>query len=172
MALDVQIKGANKLREMAIQLRLADKQVLGRELNKAIKDAATPTLKDIRDSAESLKTTGVRKPGAKHPFTKVMPPKGLRHKVAESVEAQVSVFAENPRVRFRTGKGLPPELANMPRNLDSPGTFRHPVMGNREVWVSQRGDPWFWKPIERNLGTFRGEIDKALDRTREFLERG
>lgn len=172
MALDIQIKGAEKLRRMADRLRLAHKEVLGRELNTAIKAAAGPTLKDIRASAESLTTTGVRKPGARHPFVKVMPPKGLRHKVAESVEAQVSVLSENPRVRFRTGRGLPPELANMPRNLDNPGTFRHPIMGNRNAWVSQRGDPWFWKPIEHNLPTFRGEIDKALDRTREFLERG
>lgn len=170
--LEVQIKGANKLREMAIQLRKADKEHLGRQLGQAIKRAAEPTLRDIRASAEALNTKGVRKPGAKRPFVRVMPPKGLRHKVAESVTARVSVLAENPRVQFRTGRGLPPELANMPRHLDSPGTFRHPVMGNRENWVSQTGDPWFWKPIRRNLDTFRGEIDQALEDTRQMLERG
>jgi hypothetical protein len=169
--LDIQLKGANNLREMAIQLRKADREDLGKGLNRAIKNAAEPTLKDIRESAERLNTRGIRKPGARRPFVKVMPPKGLRRKIAESVTATVSVLAENPRVQFRTGRGLPAELANMPRNLDKPGVFRHPVMGNRGAWVGQTGDPWFFEPIKNNLRTFRAEIDKELDKTREMLER-
>jgi hypothetical protein len=169
--LDIQIDGANKLREMAIQLRRADKEHLGKELGKAIKRAAEPTLHDLRDAARAIKTSGVRKAGAKHPFVKVMPAKGTRAKIAESVTANVSVLAENPRVQFRTGRGLPPELKVMPRKFDSP-QWRHPVMGNRDVWVSQRSDPWFFEPIKNNLKTFRAEIDVALDNTREMLERG
>lgn len=170
--LDVRIKGANDLRHMADLLRKADREDLGRGLGKAIRRAAEPTLRDVRESAKNIKTTGIRKPGARRPFVRVMPAKGTRAKIAESVTARVSVFAEDPRVQFRTGRGLPPELAAMPRKFDQPGTFRHPVMGNREVWVSQRGDPWFWEPIKDNLKTFRAEIDRALDETRQMLERG
>ena len=171
MALDIQIKGANKLREMAIQLRKADKEYLGRELNKAIKNAAQPTLEDLREAARTIRTEGVRRAGSRHPFVKVMPPKGTRDKIAESVNFRVSVLADNPRVQFRTGRGLPENLAAMPRKFDST-EFRHPVMGNRDVWVTQRSQPWFFKPIKDRLDTFRDEIDQALDRTREMLERG
>jgi hypothetical protein len=168
--LDIQVRGANKLRAMADQLRKADKEYLGRQLTRAIKRAAEPTLKDLRESARNIHTTGVRKPGARRPFTAVMPPKGIRAKVADSITANVTI-SENPRVQFKTGRGLPAELKNMPRNFDV-GEFRHPIMGNRDAWVSQRSDPWFFEPIRRNLKTFRAEIDVALDATREMLERG
>jgi len=170
--LDIRLKGANDLRHMADLLRKADKEYLGRELAKAMKRAGEKTVKDVRESAEHIRTTGVRKPGTKRPFVRVMPAKGTRRKIAESVELQVSVFAENPRVRFRAGRGLPPELAPMPRKFDTLGTFRHPVMGHRDVWVSQRGDPWWWEPIRKNLDTFRAAGGVALDNTRQMLERG
>jgi hypothetical protein len=170
--LDIQVKGANNLREMAIQLRKADREDLGKELTKAVKRAAEPTLRDVRDSAKGINTTGVRKPGAKRPFVRVMPAKGTRAKIAGEVNFAVSVLAENPRVQFRAGRGLPADLKAMPRKFDNPGTFRHPVMGNRDVWVSQTGDPWFFEPIRANLKTFRAEIDVALDNTRQMLERG
>jgi hypothetical protein len=170
--LDVRIKGANDLRHMADLLRKADREDLGRNLAKAMKRAGEKTLHDVRDSAEHIHTTGIRKPGAKRPFVRAMPAKGTRKKIAESVELRVSVFAEDPRVQFRTGRGLPPQLAPMPRKFDTPGTFRHPVMGNRDNWVGQRGDPWFWEPIKDNLPTFRAEIEQALESTRQMLERG
>jgi hypothetical protein len=169
--LDVRIKGANDLREMAIQLRKADKEFLGRQLVKAIRKAGEKTVKDVKRSAEQIRTTGSRKPGSLRPFTRVMPPKGTRAKIAATVGMRVSVLSENPRVQFRAGRGLPAEIAMMPRKFDGQ-TWRHPVMGNREAWVSQRSQPWFWPPIRDNLETFRAEIDIALDKTREMLERG
>lgn len=169
--LDLRIKGANDLRHMADLLRKAHREDLGRGLVKAMKRAAEPTLEDLRAAARGIHTTGVRKPGAKHPFVRVMPAKGTRAKIAESITARVSLFAEDPRVQFRTGRGLPEGLRSMPRRFDE-AEFRHPVMGNRDVWVSQRGDPWFWEPIKNNLSTFRAEIDQALEETRQMLERG
>lgn len=169
--LDVRIQGANKLREMAIQLRKADKEYLGRELGKAIRKAGEKTVKDVRRSAERIQTTGVRKPDAKRPFLRVVPPKGTRAKIAATVGMRVSVLSDNPRVQFRAGAGLPAEIAMMPRKFDGQ-TWRHPVMGNRDAWVSQRSKTWFFPPIKDNLDTFRAEIDVALDKTREMLERG
>jgi hypothetical protein len=169
--LDIQIRGASKLRAMADQLRKADKEYLGRQLNKAIRRAAEPTLRDVQESARNIDTSGVRKPGARHRFMVAMPPKGTRAKIADSITFTVSVLSDNPRVQFRTGRGLPAELKNMPRRFDDP-EFRHPVMGNREVWVAQKSNPWWFEPIRKNLATFRAEIDVALDATREMLERG
>lgn len=168
--LDIQIKGAHKLREMADLLRAADKK-LGRQLTRAIKRAADPTVKDLQEAARGIRTSGVRKPGSRHPFLKEMPPKGTRAKIADSITSVVSVMSDNPRVQFRTGRGLSADLKPMPRKFDE-AEFRHPVMGNRHVWVSQRSDPWWFEPIRKRLRTFREEIDRELEATREFLERG
>jgi hypothetical protein len=167
--LDVRIKGANDLRHMADLLRIAHREDLGRRLGKAVKTAGETTLSDLKKSAENIHTRGIRKPDAKHPFIHAVPPKGTRRRIAGSAEIRVSVLSDNPRVQFRIGRGLE-DLANLPRRLDEPGTFRHPIMGNREAWVAQTGDPYFWRPIRDNLDTFRARIDEALDETRQMLE--
>ena len=156
---------------MARALREADEVGLRRELAKAIREAARPTLDALKDSARGIHTRGQRKPGAKHPFRGVTAPKGTRAKIADAVVADVRIDEENPRVRFRVATSkLPLPLKNMPRKFDG-DTWRHPVMGNREVWVGQSSDPWFWPPIRDHIKDFRAQIDLALDRVREKLER-
>jgi hypothetical protein len=171
VVLAVQIKGANDLKAMADALRKADREDLRRGLDRAIRKAAKPTVAAVKDSAENIKTRGLRKPGSRRPFVHVVPPKGTRRKIAEAVTATVSTAGENPRVQFRVQSSrLPETLKNMPRKFDSGDVFRHPVMGNTEVWVGQTGTPWFFKPIKEKLPTFRAEIDKELDVVREKLE--
>lgn len=173
MALDVTIRGAEKLRAMALALRKADRDDLRRGLQRAIKRAAKPTLEALRQSAQDIQTRGIRRPGAKHPFVAVTLPKGTRRRIAGAVVADVRLTGDEPRVRFRVANAkLPADIRALPRKFDDGGTFRHPVMGNREVWVSQTGDPWFWPPIRDHIKTFRSEIDKALDETRAKLETG
>lgn len=170
--LDVTVKGSEDLRKMARALRQADTGGgMKRELGKAMRDAGRPTLDAIKRSAEDIKTTGFRKPNAKHPFEKVIDAPGTRKKIADAAMLDVKVEEEDPRVRFRISEAkLPESLKGMPRHFDSGKKWRHPVLGNREAWVSQIGDPWFWPPIRDNIKTFRREIDQALDRTREKLE--
>lgn len=171
MVLEIQVRGAEKLRLMADALRKADREDLRRGLDRAIRRAAKPTVADIRDSAANISTRGVARPGAKHPFRGPSTPKGLRRKIAAAVTADVSTAGENARVSFRVRTSrLAPGIQVMPRKFDEGGTFRHPVMGNRDVWVDQTGDPWFWPPIRDHLGTFRAEIDVALDDVRTKIE--
>jgi hypothetical protein len=170
--LDVTVKGSEDLRRMARALRQADRVDLRRNLGKAMRRAGKPTLDAVKKSAEDIKTTGFRKPGARHPFEKVVEAHGTRRRIAEAATLDVRVEEDNPRVRFRIAEAkLPENLRSMPRHFDSGKPWRHPVLGNRNAWVSQTADPWFWPPIRDNIKTFRAEIDRALDETREMLER-
>jgi hypothetical protein len=170
--LDIQIKGAEDLRRMARALRQADRVDLRRELGKAMREAGQPTLDAVKRSAESITTRGFRKPGAKHPFAKVVAPHGTRRKIAAAATLDVKVEEDNPRVRFRISEAkLPEDLKGMARKFDSGTSWRHPVLGNRQAWVAQDADPWFWPPIRDNIKEFRRQIDQALDRVREKLER-
>lgn len=172
MALDIQVRGADQLKAMADALRKADREDLRRGLDRAIRKAAKPTVQSVKDAAEKIETKGVRKPGAKRPFVAAMASKGTRKKIAEAVSATVSTAGEDPRVSFQVRSArLPETLKNMPRKFDSGDVFRHPVMGNTDVWVGQTGKPWFFEPIRQKLPTFRAEIDKELGVVREKLER-
>jgi hypothetical protein len=52
-----------------------------------------------------------------------------------------------------------PNEAGLPRGFDNgPRGFRHPVYGNRNVWVQQRGGSWFREPIAEH----RDEVEKDL----------
>lgn len=171
MPIALTVKGADKLREMARKLREAHRTDLPKELDRAIRGAAKPTLAAIREAARRIETKGVPKPGAKHPFRGPSTPKGLRDKIAGAVVADARTGGEDPRVQFRVASSkLPANIQQMPRKFDAGGTFRHPVMGNREIWVSQTAKPWFWAPIRDHIKDFRGEIDKALDEVKAKLE--
>jgi hypothetical protein len=53
-------------------------------------------------------------------------------------------------------------------NLGNPGTFRHPVYGNREVWVPQAARPFLFPAAQAKADAATEEIDKAV---REVLRR-
>lgn len=171
MALEIQIRGANNLKAMADALRKADREDLRRGLDRAIRKAAKPTVEAVKEAAKGIETKGIRKPGAKRPFVAAVAPKGTRKKIADAVTATVSTAGGDARVQFRVqASRLPETLKNMPRKFDNATPWRHPVMGNTEVWVGQTGKSWFFPPIKDKLPTFRAEIDKELDVVREKLE--
>lgn len=159
MALEVQIRGANRLDETVDRLRRANRTDLLRAMDRGIRKRAKPTVRDIKESAEHINTRGIRKPGAKRPYLAGSSSKGTRKKIAAAVSAVVSTSGEESKVAFReslTRAGL----GNLPRRLDEPGTFRHPVQGNTDVWVAQTGDPWFFPPIKKNLPEIRAGIEE------------
>jgi hypothetical protein len=92
--------------------------------------------------------------------------------IAEAVTVEVRVSEADPRLRIQVSEAkLPERLKGMPRKFDAGEKWRHPTMGNREAWVSQVADPWFFPPIKDNLKLVRTELARAIDETREMLER-
>lgn len=198
--LDLKVEGSNKLKAMADALRKADREDLRKGLDRAIRKAAKPTLEAIQDGARNIQTTGFLKPpsrfinvettaltarqrratqvehvsgltGLVHRFTAPIPKHHTREKIAKAVTATVSTAGENPKVQFKVSEAkLPEVLRGMPRKFDSGTKWRHPVMGNRDVWVDQIGKSWFWPPIERHIKDFRSAIDAELDIVRAKLE--
>jgi hypothetical protein len=170
--LDIQVTGSESLRAMARALRQADQVGLGRELGKAMRQAARPTQQAVKDAAEHISTKGEKKPGARHPFDGSPPPHATRRAIAGAVTVDIRVNEDNPRVRIQVQNSrLPKALQGMPERFDAGKRWRHPTWGNRAAWSAQTSDPWFFKPIKDSLDDFRKEIDGALDRTREKLER-
>lgn len=108
---------------------------VGRNLGKEFKRAAGPVAQQARANA----SWSSRIPGA--------------------ISVGVSSSRRFPGAQIKVSKDKAPHA----RLFEYPGrggSFRHPVYGNREVWVEQRGRP-FIRPAVREKG---GEFVKAADR--------
>lgn len=68
----------------------------------------------------------------------------LREQIAAASGSSVSASDKKVALAFRVRAGnLPPSQRKLPRRWDKPGGWRHPVFGNRDVWVTQIGHPYF-----------------------------
>lgn len=76
---------------------------------------------------------------------------GTSSRIADSIK----VSATNKGVAVRAGGGDAPHAAAL-ENLGKTGTFRHPVFGNREVWVEQQAHPYLGPAAE-------GKMDDVAD---------
>lgn len=172
--LDVRVHGEAEIRRVAAALRRADREDLRRELAKQIRAAGRVVARDVQDAVTSLPIRGFPYPGRRRAFSAARwsPTHQLRALVAAGVSLHVAVTETDPRVRFRaSGAKVPGEHgASMPRRLDDAAGWRHPVLGNRQVWVRQQGRPWFASTIYRGRPTFERHLGEALDDVRRAIE--
>jgi hypothetical protein len=108
-----------------------------RELRPALRRAAQPALESIRSNA----SWSSRIPGA--------------------VKLSTS-FGRQPGVMIRVDSTKAP-LARPIEHDGRPGTFRHPVYGNREVWRPQQARPFFYRGVEATADQIRDEIGAVID---------
>lgn len=135
------------------RLKEAGDKELRRELFKAMNRSTRPLKLAARSSAvATLPRRG-----------------GLNEWVAKNVRISSSnrLTGRNPGVRIRASrKGS--DIAAMDR-----GRLRHPVFGNRKVWVSQSIRPgWFTAPMVAGVGVAKREIVAAVEDVARRLEHG
>lgn len=143
-------EGAAQLRVLAQRLKAAGAGGgLRRELLRGIKAAADPVLGDVRTAA-----------GADLPHRG-----GLAARVAGSkfsVQVRTGVNTTGVRIRGQSAWNI----AAMNR-----GVLRHPVFGNRDVWVTQAIRPsWFDHPIEVKAEPVRLAVVAVVDDVTRRLE--
>lgn len=118
---------------------------LSEKFKRALEDAARPTLEELRRAALGLPARG-----AKHT--------GLRGRIAAGVGSHATVKG----IRFTTS--MPPGQEELPRGEDNGlRGWRHPVFGDRDVWVQQRGGSWFKNTIADQRPVFERALTAVLD---------
>lgn len=142
-------RAAEKLDLVASTLRDLQDKGLTRELSKALNRATEELKRDAKDNAgEVLPHRG-----------------GLAERVKAAKLATRRRSGRNPGLRI-TAKGLD-QLEAMDR-----GFVKHPVWGNRDVWVTQEVTPgWFTTPMEDGRVEVARRIDEALDELAAELAR-
>lgn len=89
---------------------------------------------------------------------------GLRSKVAAGVTSTVQASTRDYKLYIRqTGRALDAKQQRLPRHIDK-GAWRHPVYGNRKVWVAQRGHPYY-------VSTIRKEWPRVLEHASQALNK-
>lgn len=142
------VVGAEELAAVAKALRQAGDKELRKELYRGLRRAAKPLIAEARQHArDTLPKSG-----------------GLNERVARSkFKVAVRGAGRNPGVRI-TATGLD-------KRLDTEGRIRHPVYGNREVWVQQKVKPhWFETPMAAGAPEVRRELQKVVEDIARKLE--
>jgi hypothetical protein len=117
-----------------------------RKLSDAVEDAAGPIIAKVQRAALSLPAYG-----PKHT--------GLRGRLAAGVRVQPT-HGKSVRI-VATAE---PDERGLPRGMDNgPRGFRHPVYGNRDVWVQQRGGSWFKEPIAEEGDMIERRLTNVLE---------
>lgn len=174
-------QAGSRWREVASELRRAGATDLRKNLRKRVQDAGKPVLQEVQEAVRTLHVTsshgGGQKQRQRYRANRARTEKTaaralsrsarLRDTVAKATTLQIT----NRGIRFVTRSGqLPENQRTLPRHLDNPKGWRHPVFGNREVWVSQKGGPWFASTIQRRAPEFRAAIVQAMEETRDAIK--
>lgn len=183
MGWSVSTKGAQQIRELSARIKDAGDKGMMTKFRRNIRAAGDPCVQELRSAVMGVKVTRgdddfarrTKKTGvAPRRSTTRWGPRitGLRARVAASIG--VSQTKKGIRIRASAAR-IGPYGATLAKYLDGTlpgrGDWRHPVFGDRETWVSQKGSPWFFVTITKHRASFRKAVFAVLDETGEELKR-
>jgi hypothetical protein len=149
-----------------------------KQLTKRLRGAAKYALDDTKRAVMAVNSRGIK--GGAHARRerayRLNRPKGrvighgLRETVARSLKTRIkySGFTVGLRIYSDT-RVMTNRQKRLPYYLDGQGRWRHPVFGNRNVWVGQLGQPYFYKTLDRHRDRMREAIvDGVNDALKEL----
>lgn len=181
MPIWVSVHGAKELQALAKRLKDSGRGDLQKRLRRNIRDAGRPVVSDIRKAVMAVNVTRGNDPFRQRTERTGVAPRrstsrwgprstGLRARVARSTG--ISQTRRGIRIRV-SEKRFGPYGKSMPRYLDATlaryRRLRHPVFGNRNVWVEHKGQPYFFVSITKRRASFRRAVFAAMDATARDL---
>lgn len=131
---------------------------LKRDLGEKLRAAVRPAAEESKRSLLSMHSAGLSHGG-----------ESLRADVARRVSVSARLAGGDPGVRVKVGWGGPRGFYTAARRLNRAAGWRHPVYGDREIWVHQTGKPeWFEAPLRAHRDDYR---DAVLSAMRDMAER-
>lgn len=168
---NVQVKGAENFRTLAAYLKGPATKELRKNLSKRLRVAAKPAVDDVKSTVRSLPVHAVGGGGSAqrsaHRGGRGRS-HGLRSTIAAGVRLEVR-YGDRADVKIVVRPNLPADQRTLPRHLNKPGGWGHPVYGHRDRWVRQVGAPYFDKVIFSHRQQIVGDVVKALDETAQTI---
>lgn len=184
-----------EFRRAAIGLAGADRTVMS-AVGKQMRRVAKPVVGEIRDTVRSSKGRSERGQSAssverqlhvlarsgrgsmmplserqiRAKLKKLASVSSLRSNIANATGSAVSSAPDKVSLSFKVrASQLPPKQRKLPRRWDAEGGWKHPVFGNRKIWVKQVGNPYFRKTIFRRKDDVTSAVIDAMDEAAEKI---
>ena len=140
------------LARLSRQLRtVGDAKAIRRDLVRGLRSGAKPALEAVRAAALALPDN----PGGRST--------GLRRKAARAASIQVRTSGRQAGVYVRISRARMGNQAGALKGSRS-RRWRHPVFGNRDVWVQQASRPeWFDRAARSQAGPARRAVQQVLN---------
>lgn len=156
MPADIEVVGLESLARLSHALREAGEQ--GKGLKRELRSSLTRETKQARAEIRSAIMPGLPQRG------------GLAADVLRSTRVTSSLALGQTlgvRIQVRSRRSI--------RRMNATGSFRHPVFGNRDVWVTQVVGPparsFLDKPFEQSRPDLQRAVLSAITRVRAQIYR-
>lgn len=159
MVARLELRSAKELKQIAAQLRRMDNPTIKQEFRRELRAAAKPMVPAVRQAIRDI------------PSNRPYRSDGLRGRMSKAVKLEVKTTGRQAGVRIRVdGRKMPNHEKSLQAYMEGvKRPWRHPVWGNREVWVRQDPKPYFYKTVEP-LGTrSRQNVNRAIDRVAQKI---
>lgn len=148
----IEVRTGVELRRISAQLRRMDNKELTKRFRKELRAVAKPLVPIVRQSIRSI------------PSKRGYTPDGLRAQMAKAVRVEVRTTGKDANVSIRVdGRKMPAHMKSLPSMAEGKKRWRHPVFGNREVWVTQASRPYFYKVVKPVGAASRRAVNRVLD---------
>ncbi|MFD6024561.1 hypothetical protein [Streptomyces griseoluteus] len=133
--------------------READGKQLRKELARNLRDVLKPAAAEAKSGIMAMSSAGLPTAPA------------LRSTIARRIRPEVKLGGRWSGARVKAFKtknlrGFP----NAPKRTNRAGGWRHPVWGNREVWIQQHGKiDWFDHAFAGREGHYKAAVEAAME---------
>lgn len=156
------------------KLKDAGRGDLRKKAKAAIVQAGGPIVADLRAATMGVDVkvsyiTGVKNENLPQRLTRAPKSTGLRSRTAAAIGTQVLVSGIRIRVN---GKRIDPQYGdNLARYLiGGKRRWRHPLFGNREVFIQQDSQDVWFETLKPHLREFRKAVQGVIDDITKELE--
>jgi hypothetical protein len=146
------LRQSGDLRRVTRELRRMDDKELKKRFRKELRAAAAPLVPKVRQSIRSI------------PSSRGYSPAGLRGALSKAVKLEVKTAGRQAGVALRVdGRKMPNHMKSLPSMVEGKKRWRHPVFGNKDVWVNQTSEPYFYHVVRVAGPASRRAVGRVLD---------
>jgi len=148
----VEIQGGEHLKQIVANLKSVGENELAKELKQGIRKAAKPMAPAVRKSIGQIpsKQGGVSRTGG-----------SLRADMQKATKLQIRTTRSQAGITIRVdGRAMPGRMGALPAYMEGrKRPWRHPVYGNKNVWVVQPAHGYFYNIVPELAAEVKAEID-------------
>jgi hypothetical protein len=168
-------KSLNDLQRVAKALNSSEnKKELQADLNKAIRAAASPLVRDLKGAVRGVKVQGRGRGYSRYgrrnaKLTKTgkirkNTDRGMRETIATKIQTDINKSATGAGVRIILARNTPEDVRTMAGAMNK-GKWRHPLFGNDKRWYpSSVSNPGWWDDTAKaGLPKAQQNVKRVLD---------